>query len=143
MQCVEADDLELATKDTNAVKYHEAWQQLCDCDGVLVPGGFGTRGIEGKILAAEWARTAKKPYLGIKMGQLFLIVRVYQICFSLTVSAAVCHCIDSWKVLQPKLNNALLLFAVYCVLTLWFNPFTAIDKCNAVCLLTYVEVQLC
>jgi len=81
MQCVEADDLELATKDTNAVKYHEAWQQLCDCDGVLVPGGFGTRGIEGKILAAEWARTAKKPYLGIKMGQLFLIVRVYQICF--------------------------------------------------------------
>jgi len=30
-----------------------------------VPGGFGTRGIEGKILAAEWARTAKKPYLGM------------------------------------------------------------------------------
>lgn len=64
MQYIEADDLEPATKDSNAVKYHEAWQQLCNCDGVLVPGGFGTRGIEGKILAAEWARTARKPYLG-------------------------------------------------------------------------------
>ena len=32
--------------------------------GVLVPGGFGTRGVEGKILAAEWARKTKKPFLG-------------------------------------------------------------------------------
>ena len=64
-QYIEADDLEPTTKDTNAVRYHEAWQQLCNCDGVLVPGGFGTRGIEGKILAAEWARTANKPYLGM------------------------------------------------------------------------------
>ena len=65
MQYIEADALEPATNGTHPVRYHEAWQQLCSCDGVLVPGGFGTRGIEGKILAAEWARTAKKPYLGI------------------------------------------------------------------------------
>ena len=71
VQYIEADDLELATKDTNAVKYHEAWQELCNCDGVLVPGGFGTRGIEGKILAAEWARTAKKPYLGMHRWLVF------------------------------------------------------------------------
>ena len=32
--------------------------------GILVPGGFGQRGIEGKILAANWARTKKVPYLG-------------------------------------------------------------------------------
>jgi CTP synthase len=32
---------------------------------VLVPGGFGTRGIEGKILAAHWARTNQRPYLGV------------------------------------------------------------------------------
>ncbi len=32
--------------------------------GIIVPGGFGDRGIEGKILAAEWARKTKKPYLG-------------------------------------------------------------------------------
>ena len=29
-----------------------------------MPGGFGTRGVEGKILAAEWARKTKKPFLG-------------------------------------------------------------------------------
>ena len=32
--------------------------------GILVPGGFGQRGIEGKVLAAKWARENKKPYLG-------------------------------------------------------------------------------
>lgn len=33
--------------------------------GILVPGGFGKRGAEGKIAAAEWGRKMKKPYLGI------------------------------------------------------------------------------
>lgn len=37
-------------------------------DAVLVPGGFGSRGIEGKILAAQYAREHKKPYLGICLG---------------------------------------------------------------------------
>jgi CTP synthase len=41
---------------------------LNDCDGILVPGGFGDRGIEGKILAARYARTNKKPFLGICLG---------------------------------------------------------------------------
>ncbi len=36
--------------------------------GVLVPGGFGSRGIEGKIVAIEWARTQSKPFLGICLG---------------------------------------------------------------------------
>lgn len=35
---------------------------------MLVPGGFGTRGIEGKISAAQWARENRKPYLGICLG---------------------------------------------------------------------------
>ena len=37
-------------------------------DGVLVPGGFGNRGVEGKILAAQYAREHKVPYLGICLG---------------------------------------------------------------------------
>ena len=41
-----------------------SWLQFFLCSGVLVPGGFGTRGVEGKILAAEWARKMKKPFLG-------------------------------------------------------------------------------
>jgi len=39
-----------------------------DVDGVLVPGGFGDRGIEGKIAAATYARTHKVPYLGLCLG---------------------------------------------------------------------------
>lgn len=37
-------------------------------DGLLVPGGFGTRGVEGKITAAKWALEKKKPYLGLCLG---------------------------------------------------------------------------
>ncbi|KAA8586067.1 hypothetical protein FQN60_007636 [Etheostoma spectabile] len=50
------------------VKYHEAWQKLCSADGVLVPGGFGVRGTEGKIHAINWARNQKKPFLGVCLG---------------------------------------------------------------------------
>jgi CTP synthase len=42
--------------------------QLGRFDAILVPGGFGKRGIEGKILAAQFARERKKPYLGICLG---------------------------------------------------------------------------
>lgn len=41
---------------------------LKDCDGILVPGGFGDRGIAGKILAAKYAREYNVPYLGICLG---------------------------------------------------------------------------
>ncbi len=46
----------------------ETVQQLDKFDGVLVPGGFGKRGIEGKIAAARFARENKVPYLGICLG---------------------------------------------------------------------------
>ncbi|HET7863983.1 MAG TPA: CTP synthase [Burkholderiaceae bacterium] len=42
--------------------------RLARFDAILVPGGFGKRGIEGKILAAQFARERKKPYLGICLG---------------------------------------------------------------------------
>ena len=41
---------------------------LGEVDGILVPGGFGDRGIEGKIEAIRWARENKKPFLGICLG---------------------------------------------------------------------------
>jgi len=65
---IEADNLEKSARADNPVAYHEAWQSLCSCHGILVPGGFGARGSEGKILAAEWARENKRPYLGICLG---------------------------------------------------------------------------
>lgn len=54
-------DSEFITKFT--VKDH-----LSDCDGILVPGGFGGRGIEGKLEAAKYARENNIPYLGICLG---------------------------------------------------------------------------
>ena len=64
LQYVEADTLEEQTKKEDPKAYHSAWGTLCRANGILVPGGFGTRGTEGKILAAEYARTKKIPYLG-------------------------------------------------------------------------------
>ncbi len=41
---------------------------LKDCDGILVPGGFGKRGIDGMLCAIKYARTHKVPYLGLCLG---------------------------------------------------------------------------
>ena len=43
-------------------------------DGILVPGGFGNRGIEGKVLAAQYARINKIPYLGICLGMQISVI---------------------------------------------------------------------
>ncbi|XP_003384096.1 PREDICTED: CTP synthase 2-like [Amphimedon queenslandica] len=66
--CVEAELLEEETKDTNPTSYHTAWGNLCSANGILVPGGFGGRGIEGKIVAARYAREKNIPYLGVCLG---------------------------------------------------------------------------
>ena len=47
---------------------------FADVDGILVPGGFGSRGIEGKILACNYARTHGIPYLGICLGMQIAII---------------------------------------------------------------------
>nr|XP_027087074.1 CTP synthase-like isoform X1 [Coffea arabica]XP_027087075.1 CTP synthase-like isoform X1 [Coffea arabica]XP_027089068.1 CTP synthase-like isoform X1 [Coffea arabica]XP_027089069.1 CTP synthase-like isoform X1 [Coffea arabica] len=65
---VPASDLEIATAQENPDAYRSAWSLLKGADGVLVPGGFGDRGVEGKILAAKYARENRKPYLGICLG---------------------------------------------------------------------------
>ena len=65
---IAAADLEEEAKVVDPVKYHEAWKALCEVDGVLVPGGFGVRGTQGKMEAARWCRTTGKPYLGVCLG---------------------------------------------------------------------------
>src|SRR5438128_7514938 len=50
------------------MSYEEAAELLDSVDGVLVPGGFGSRGWEGKILACQVARERRIPYLGICLG---------------------------------------------------------------------------
>ena len=46
----------------------KGWEIVKTADAVLVPGGFGSRGVEGKILAARYARENKVPYLGLCLG---------------------------------------------------------------------------
>ncbi len=65
---IEASHLEVDWQENSADEYKAAWQDLKDSNGVLVPGGFGDRGIEGKILAAKYARENNVPYLGICLG---------------------------------------------------------------------------
>ncbi|MFA6368715.1 MAG: CTP synthase [Bacteroidales bacterium] len=49
-------------------------ETLKDCKGILVPGGFGERGIEGKILAAKYARENNVPYFGICLGMQIAVI---------------------------------------------------------------------
>ncbi len=49
-------------------------QLLADADGILVPGGFGERGIEGKICSAHYARVNKVPYFGICLGMQIAVI---------------------------------------------------------------------
>ena len=60
VEIVKIESEELETDDPSLI--------LKDVDGILVPGGFGSRGIEGKIKAVEYARTHKIPFLGICLG---------------------------------------------------------------------------
>lgn len=54
--------------DSETITEENVTDILKDADGILVPGGFGTRGIPGKILAAKYARENEVPYLGICLG---------------------------------------------------------------------------
>ena len=54
--------------DSEKVTEQNAAALLKDADGIVVPGGFGDRGIEGKILAAKYARENKVPFLGLCLG---------------------------------------------------------------------------
>lgn len=56
------DSTSLETMNANQIK------KAMDCDGIVVPGGFGTRGVEGKIKAAQYSLKNKLPYLGLCLG---------------------------------------------------------------------------
>jgi len=61
---VDSTDLEKNEKDLNEIKV----------DGVLVPGGFGQRGINGMVKASAWARENKVPYMGICLGMQIMVI---------------------------------------------------------------------
>jgi CTP synthase len=65
---IESTHLEEDFGTTEPDLHAEAWRRLKQSDALLVPGGFGIRGIEGKILAIRHARENKMPFLGVCLG---------------------------------------------------------------------------
>ncbi|WP_062052015.1 CTP synthase [Bacillus sp. JCM 19034] len=61
-------DMEIKWVHAEEVTAENVAEQLADADGILVPGGFGDRGVEGKIVAIQYAREQKIPFLGICLG---------------------------------------------------------------------------
>ena len=59
-------------------------EQLADVDAILVPGGFGIRGVEGKISAVRYARENKIPYLGICLGMQVAVIEFSRHCAGLS-----------------------------------------------------------
>lgn len=80
---IPACDLEDATEKENPDAYKAAWKLLKGADGILVPGGFGNRGVQGKILAAKYAREHRIPYLGICLGMQVAVIEIARSVLSL------------------------------------------------------------
>ncbi|KAI8903311.1 CTP synthase N-terminus-domain-containing protein [Gorgonomyces haynaldii] len=74
LEWIEAEELEPEMQTTDPVKYHDAWKKLVKAQGILVTGGFGIRGTEGKMLSIKWARENGIPFLGICLGLQLAVV---------------------------------------------------------------------
>ena len=66
--------VEVIRLDSEDIEKNAAANVLKNADGILIPGGFGDRGINGKILAAQYARENKIPYFGICLGMQIMVI---------------------------------------------------------------------
>jgi CTP synthase len=69
-------DVDVRYVSSEALERGRGWDELEKVAGLVVPGGFGERGIEGKVAAARWARENRVPYLGLCLGLQVLIVEL-------------------------------------------------------------------
>ncbi len=67
-------DVKIDWIDSEQITRENTAEMLGKADGILIPGGFGQRGIEGMIAAAEYARVNRKPYLGICLGMQIAVI---------------------------------------------------------------------
>jgi CTP synthase len=68
--------VEVRWVNTEALEQHGADELLKGVQGILVPGGFGDRGVLGKVLAAQYAREHKIPYLGLCYGLQMAVIEI-------------------------------------------------------------------
>jgi CTP synthase len=124
-----ANDVDMHIEWVDAEKVAKKGTELLKgMDGILVPGGFGKRGIEGKILAAQYAREKKIPYLGLCLGlQIAVIEYARNVCklkdsnsteFNLTTPHPVIHVMPEQekKLLKKEYGGSMRLGAWPCVL---------------------------
>ncbi|MGA1868076.1 MAG: CTP synthase [bacterium] len=64
--------------EAEAIEKYGAEEYLKEADAVLVPGGFGSRGVEGKIQSIRWARETKTPFFGICLGMHCAVIELTQ-----------------------------------------------------------------
>ncbi|KAI3742814.1 hypothetical protein L1987_60510 [Smallanthus sonchifolius] len=76
IEWIAASDLEDESAKLTPEAHTKAWETLRNSACVLVPGGFGDRGVTGMILAAKYARENKVPYLGICLGMQISVIEI-------------------------------------------------------------------
>jgi CTP synthase len=69
-------EIEIGWVHSSELEKDRGWEIIREADGIIVPGGFGSRGTEGKIRAAHYARTHKVPYLGLCLGMQLMVVEL-------------------------------------------------------------------
>lgn len=69
-------EVDIAWVHSSELEKDRCWDMLKDAQGIIVPGGFGSRGIEGKIKAIRFARENKIPYLGLCLGMQLMVVEL-------------------------------------------------------------------
>ncbi|PKA61601.1 CTP synthase [Apostasia shenzhenica] len=74
VEWIAASDLEDESARSTPQAHAAAWETLTRCSCILVPGGFGDRGVSGMILAAKYARENNIPYLGICLGMQISVI---------------------------------------------------------------------
>ena len=136
-----ANDCRVYLKYVDAEKIEEngveGW--LDDVDGVLVPGGFGERGTEGKVLAIEYARTRQIPFFGICLGmQMAAIEFARNVCglakacsteFKNDCKEPVIHLMEEQKSVNKK-GGTMRLGACPCTVTKGTKAFDAYNEAD-------------
>jgi CTP synthase len=69
-------DVDIAWVDSEDLERGRGWEAVYSAHGIIVPGGFGHRGIEGKIAAARYARENKVPYFGLCLGMQVMVIEL-------------------------------------------------------------------
>ncbi|KFY05191.1 hypothetical protein O988_00196 [Pseudogymnoascus sp. VKM F-3808] len=105
---VEASHLEKPTQASSQDEYDLAWSKVRSADGILVPGGFGERGTEGMIAAAQWARENKTPYLGICLGMQVAVIEFARHMCNIPTAGSIelsANCSDPIIIFMPEIDK--------------------------------------